>query len=416
MRRAQSSYYENPSFKKNFNILSKTINKTKKLTPSISERYIYSKKYNNFFLNKNSNFNEDCKVKKIDIKFNILNNLKKFNTIYNNNSYKRLIKSNKENKKINTKFKIKILDNQNIPNLLIDKYNFKQNYFNCNLENDQENNNNEIQLDPHGYFPEDFSLNIYKSTSLYKNRYKIETCRLKKVLKNIYHEENSKRIKNLIHIIKKNTMENNISIKMFKLLKSKKIDRFVNRLLNINNIPSQKYKESRKDNSFKRRHFFLTNKNKKVNFNFKDKDIKINLNNICIQSYSNIHYEKNKMHNYILGRNFSIDINKNNTDNSGIQTINVFNNESKNKICYNNIKELEYNNLREQNQKKQNIFNNKYSNSNSLPYKDKNIKYKEIKFEKIKKPKKYIFLQKQKKRIRLFSANKINSSFLNLQK
>ena len=256
---------------------------------------------------------------------------------------------------------------------------------NDNLDNIENKEDKQIQLDPHGYFPEDFSLNIYKSTSLYKNRYKIETCRLKKVLKNLYHEENSKKNKNLNEIIKKNTIQNTLSIKMFKLLKAKKIDRFVNRLLNIKNIPNISKKENSKDNS-KRDNFFLTNKNKyrdKNKINYIEYDDKNSKNNVCIQPYSIIHYEKN------INRNFPLDnIKINSTANSATQT---------------------YHTLREKNKNK--ILNKKYCyNNSSIPYKDKNLNYKEIKFEIIKAPKKNIFLKKHKKKSKPFSATRTNSS------
>ena len=418
MKRIKSGFYENPVLKKNRIILNQPSKKRKNLIQSISERCLHSKKINPLQTNNNSNNKEDYKVKKVDIKFNILNNLKKFNIIYNNSFYQNIIKDKKDNNKPNLKHKIKIKinnNNQEIQKLLLNKNILKENYFNNNIlninqiiENDKFDNtynldnienkeNNQNQLDPHGYFPEDFSLNIYKSTSLYKNRYKIETCRLKKVLKNLYHEENSKKTKDLDNIIKKNTIENTLSIKMFKLLKARKIDRFVNRLLNIRKVPNINKKENSKNNS-KRDNFFLTNKNKNKykmhHIDYNDKNTKNN--NLCIQPYSNIQNEK------VINRNFPLDnIKGNNTANSATQTLNE-NKEIKNYYCT----------LRDKNKYK--ILNKNYYN-NSIGYNEKNCNYKEIKFEILKAPKKNNFLKKYKKKSRPFSATRTNSSFLNAQ-
>ena len=385
MRRIKSGFYENPVLKKNSIILKKSNKKRKNLKQSISERCLYSSKNKQLFSNNNNNFKfkEDCEVKNIDIKFNILNNLKKYNTIYNNNFYQRLVKNDKENNKSNLKFKIKLLNNNNpkISELLINKDTIDENYLNDSIQNINQNinienkENKQTQLDPHGYFPEDFSLNIYKSTSLYKNRYKIESCRLKKVLKNIYHEENSKKNKNLNNLIKKNTIENTSSIKMLRLLKSRKIDRFVNKLLDMKNIHSENKKENSKQNikkqNNKKDNFFITNKNKEHinNIDYGDKN---NNNKICIQPYSNIQNEKNN-NRFSPLNNF-----KNNTTSSGTQTINPNN---KSRIYY--------------------ILRNNENKYN----------YKEMKFEMIKTSKKNKFLKKCEKMIRPFSATKPNSSF-----
>lgn len=409
MRRIKSGFYENPVLKKNSIILKKSNKKRKNLKQSISERCLYSSKNKQLFSNNNNNFKfkEDCEVKNIDIKFNILNNLKKYNTIYNNNFYQRLVKNDKENNKSNLKFKIKLLNNNNpkISELLINKDTINENYLNDSIQNINQNinienkENKQTQLDPHGYFPEDFSLNIYKSTSLYKNRYKIESCRLKKVLKNIYHEENSKKNKNLNNLIKKNTIENTSSIKMLRLLKSRKIDRFVNKLLDMKNIHSENKKENSKQNikkqNNKKDNFFITNKNKEHinNIDYGDKN---NNNKICIQPYSNIQNEKNN-NRFSPLNNF-----KNNTTSSGTQTINPNN---KSRIYY----------ILRNNENKYNFLNQRYyknnSNSDSIPYKEKNFNYKEMKFEMIKTSKKNKFLKKCEKMIRPFSATKPNSSF-----
>lgn len=420
MKRVKSGFYNNSESKKTVNILNKTIKKKKKLTQSISERCVGTK--NSIFPNNNNNskLNGNYKVKKIDIKFNILNNIKNYKTIFNKTSYQKLVKNNQDtSNNNNTKFRLKLFNNiPNIPKLVINKNKLNNNFF-YDLESEKDDNDNntniknkQTQLDPHGYFPEDFSLNIYKSTSLYKNRYKIQTCRLKKVLKNIYQEENSKHTKNLNDIIKKNTIENNLSINMFKLLKAQKIDRFVNRLLNIKNNPFQNLNENSKDNiniNKIKDNFFLTNKNrisKKINnFNLDDLD---NKSNAYIQPYSNINNE-DLTNKYFSIKNFSIDNNNNNksnTANSATQTMSV-NSGLNNKYYYNNnIYEFGDKSFREQN--RQNILNS--NNNNNLSFKGKNYSCKEIKFEMMQFPKKKIFLKKNEKMIRPFSASKIDSS------
>ena len=88
-------------------------------------------------------------------------------------------------------------------------------------------------LDPHGYFPEDYSLNVYKQTNLYKNRYQIQTRNLKNVIKKIQTNEKSPYFINISNQMKKNNIENTIGIEEYRLLNSKKIDKFVNKTLNI---------------------------------------------------------------------------------------------------------------------------------------------------------------------------------------
>ena len=86
-----------------------------------------------------------------------------------------------------------------------------------------------------GYFPEDFSLNIYKSTSLYKKRYQIEPLRLKNQLKVIKIKKKSMKNEKIINKINKYITETSFSSDLFRLLKSKKIDRFVKRYLEKKN-------------------------------------------------------------------------------------------------------------------------------------------------------------------------------------
>ena len=410
MKRPKSSFYQNPILQNKIKIRSNPTTKRKKLTQSMSESCVCNKYNFNQLYSKNipnSNCNKDFNVKNIDIKFNILNNLKKFSTIFNINTYRNK-KENPKNKPTSSKLKVKVLkNNSNMPILLLSNNEHKQIYFGNNIENNKENENKKMQLDPHHYFPEDFSLNIYKSTSLYKNRYKIDTCRLKKALKNIYHEENSIKSKNINYIIQKNTIENNRSIKLLKLLKSRKIDRFVNKLLNIS--PPQK-NENSKDIAKNIEKIFITNKNKTSNeyknIDYDEKNVNKNKFIDPYTKYTNIYNENQKANN---SNNFNENINnKNNTTNSATQTINP-NESSNNNYIY--ISEYEKKSLRPHNS--QIILNKKLSHIKNYN-KYKNCNYKEIKFEMIDLPKN-MFLKKQEKMIRPFSASKINSINLNNQ-
>ena len=405
MNTIKLGYYLNPIMQNNIITENKSKTKRKKLTQSLSERYVLKKdKYinnNNLINSKNNSIVEDYKIKKIDIKFNILNNIKKPNNTFNKNYYKRLINSYEENKQINSKFPLKILNNSPI---LIKN----TNCINDNIEHKQDNNNKQNQLDPHNYFPEDFSLNIYKTTSLYKNRYKIQTSRLKRTLSILYKEENSKKSKNLNNIIKKNTIQNNLSIKMFKLLKAKKIDRFVDRLLNIKTItPKSHNKNSTDNNNIKNKeNFFITNKNKdfkKMNYNEAESDR--NKNAFMHQYTTNIINENNKTNNTnsITNRNISYDIFKNNTANSATQTININDNNNNNYFFYYT------NEIDDKSSKDLNKYINLNNRNNRLSCKN----YSELKFDIVQLPKKNIFLKKFEKKRRPFSATKTNSSFLN---
>ena len=100
-----------------------------------------------------------------------------------------------------------------------------------------------------GYFPIDFSLNIYKSTDLYKKRYQIEPLRLKHQLKLLKIQKKSKKSEKIIKSFKKSLVENTFSSDLLRLIKSNKIDRFAKRYLekktnvknNINNYINKKF-------------------------------------------------------------------------------------------------------------------------------------------------------------------------------
>ena len=100
-----------------------------------------------------------------------------------------------------------------------------------------------------GYFPIDFSLNIYKSTDLYKKRYQIEPLRLKHQLKLLKIQKKSNKSEKIIKSFKKSLVENTFSSDLLRLIKSNKIDRFAKRYLekktnvqnNINNYINKKF-------------------------------------------------------------------------------------------------------------------------------------------------------------------------------
>ena len=129
MKRVKSGFYNNSESKRTVNILNKTIKKKKKLTQSISERCVYTntkkENINNLLSKNNSNINDNFKLTKIDIKFNILNNLKNYKTIFNKSSFQKLIKNNQDdanNNNNDSKFKLKLYNHiPNIPKLVINK-------------------------------------------------------------------------------------------------------------------------------------------------------------------------------------------------------------------------------------------------------------------------------------------------------
>lgn len=466
MKRAISGYFDNAIMITNLNGYPNKPSKSKKLVQSTSEKCVSTQdfkiKENPIYLSNRQKFNDKFRINNIDIKFNLKKNLKKFDTIINNKSHSKLGKTKQGNNQYFPKYKnarihLKSLNNvPSIPKLIIIKDNINKsikNKFDNKIFTELYNENNkQTQLDPHGYFPEDFSLNIFKSTELYKKRYKIEPCRLKKVLKNLNIKENSKKNKNIISLIKKNTLNNNVGTKMFKLLKSNKIDRFVNRYLNLNNASShfrneneknkennKEYKkESNKENnkennlsfSFKKKKtkkIFITHKNneiKKLNKlnHIESEESKLNRRvNIYTRHYTNINNNnceikrKNYYHFYrnFSNRYFSNDSVKINTANSGTQTINI--NDSNNiKNSAINLNDFTNDSFNEKKNKK-NIVNKK--NMHNLPsYKEKYCSYKEIKFEMIKNPKESYFLKKFKKMMKSVSNAKIaktNSSFSN---
>ena len=247
-----------------------------------------------------------------------------------------------------------------------------------------------------GYFPEDFSLNIYKSTSLYKKRYQIEPFRLQGQLKIIKMQKKSKIIDNIIKSIKKKEKENCISSDLLRLLKSNKIDTFAKRYLekykfqsstNINKIfPKKKLEESKKNK--------IGNADLIINTLVTESSQKANFNNINL-SEDNLAYknQNNKT--------------KNNMINSSSQT--NFVNDFKG---YNFRYKIKHKFIeRPQSSRTNNILNNYYlydslSLGNNSPFNKRNI-HNRNKNNKIFKNN---FSEKKNKKIKLFFTKKIKSA------
>ena len=355
MIRAKSGYYYNSKYNK----INDEKRKKKEIKKSISENFIISQNKDIKNNSKNNSKNiEDYKINNINIKFNILNNYKKYYTIFNNSIYPKILNNNQENK-TSRKFRMKLINNKPYKPKIKINYDYYNN--NSPYENDFKG---QVQLEPLGYFPEDFSLNIYKCTSFYKNRYKIQSCRLKKTLKNIYVNENSKKNKDINTVLKKKLNENILTKEMLKLLKSNQIDRFVNRLLNLKNCYKNQ-NENRKDNnslSNRQRKKFISHDKKVAK---KGKLFCPNTDyrklNICINSYTN-NYVNRK-------RNYLVDNIKTNISNTDNQNINI--NKNKNKYFVYNLNEFEDKPLTDKNTR--NILNeNKYINSTSSSNYEKN--------------------------------------------
>ena len=162
-----------------------------------------------------------------------------------------------------------------------------------------------------GYFPEDFSLNIYRSTSLYKKRYQIEPFKLKGQLKIIKTQKKSKIIDNIIKSIKKKEKENCISSDLLRLLKSNKIDTFAKRYLekykfqsktNINKILPKKKLEKLKEDKIGNADLIINTlvieSSKKTNFN----NINLSEDNLAYKNQNN--KTKNNMINSSSQTNF----------------------------------------------------------------------------------------------------------------
>ena len=249
-----------------------------------------------------------------------------------------------------------------------------------------------------GYFPKDFSLNIYKSTSLYRKRYQIETIPLKTQLKKINIQKQSKKSEKIIKNIKMNIVKQNFSSDLLRLLKSNKIDRFFKRYLektkNIKidmNIPE--------NNRIER--ILTPTMNKKAEKKLIDED-KIADEDIIKQSIfiplNNIKIVENKK----ISKDDIIQINsenniKNNMINSGIQTGDVNQKEE------NKMKEKKDNVINRP--QSHSILKNDYINDSITSFNNsrKNIGINtQRKLKRLKYTKKYLFLDKNQN-VRVFT-------------
>ena len=151
----------------------------------------------------------------------------------------------------------------------------------------------------------------------------------------------------------------------------------------------------------------MTNKNKELkdlnknDFNEKDKKT-----NICIYPYS----KNTTIDNENMEVNNILDNIKNKLDN--IKNKTIYSKGSENKFNIHYINEYANKSLRVKYRK--NKINTNLSNYCKKDHKT-NSGFKEIKFELINLPKKYLFSKKLRKVIRPFSAYKANSSLLNIK-
>jgi len=388
MKRAKSGNF---IYKNNISQVNNLTTQKDKKNQSISGKIFYSN-YKDSKINSNSSnskFNEEYKVKNIDIKFNILNNYRKFKTIINSNIYPKILSNNQDDKTSNSKLHLKLFNNSKKEKPITS--NINQNILNDeNTEYDSENKD-PTQLDIHGYFPDDFPLRAFKCTSFYKNRYKIQTKHLKNTLNDIYVDENDKRKKNINYIIKKNN-ENTLSNEMLRLLKSNRIDRFVNRYLNLKNINFKNKKQNNryiKSSTYRYRKQYMGSKDQN------DNDKKLN---IVINPYLSINGGYNTINAKNFNRNYLIDNMKTNTANSGTQTINA---EDKNKG-----KDIDYISKKK---KKDFLTHNKFITNSPI----NNNKINENNFEIVGNLKKNMFSKKHQKKVRPFTASKTTTSFNN---
>ena len=267
-----------------------------------------------------------------------------------------------------------------------------------------------------GYFPEDFSLNIYKSTSLYKKRYQIEPKRLKQQLKKIKTQKTIMKNDNIINTINKKMKEDCFSSDQLRLLKSNKIDRFAKRYLE--NKKSKTTKRNITNNIKKdiKKKFIISLSPKKHNKETKhtDEDKINNEDVICKNLLNSLEYMKgieNTGNPYFDNNNFvchNLDNNsKNDGINSGIQTQNINQNKE-------NIKDNEHKSIK--GALSQRFLKNNYIYDSLSSYNNEvkspnieNISNCRTKKRKIRK--KYLFWDRNKEKIKLLSPK--NSSLIN---
>ena len=266
-----------------------------------------------------------------------------------------------------------------------------------------------------GYFPEDFSLNIYKSTSLYKKRYQIEPMRLKRQLKKIKIQKASMKNDNIIKTINKKMKEDCFSSDQLRLLKSNKIDRFAKRYLENKNKTSKTNITNNMKKDIKKK-FIITlspkNHNKEIKYTDEDK---INNEDIISKNLLNsLEYMKGTEN---TNGNPNFDNNsfiyhklegnsKNNMINSGVQTPNINQNKE-------NIKEKEHSSMKgalSQRFLKNNYIYDSLSSYNNEVKSPNNENISHLITKKHKLRKKYLFWDRKNEKIKLLSPK--NSSLI----
>ena len=257
-----------------------------------------------------------------------------------------------------------------------------------------------------GYFPEDFSINIYKSTSLYKKRYQIEPLPLKKQLKLIKIRKKTIKSEKLIKTIKNDIKENNFSSDLLRLLKSNKIDRFAKRYLEKTNNKKNKLNNYINKNV---RRILTPNNNQKEENKQTDED-KITNDDLINQNIFSPLNNTKKKENKGLNKDNMIDFNSEITINnimisSSSQTNNINQNEEYKR------KETEVKNKILTFPQSPTILKNDYIFDSLTSYNNSQRNIKNIEKNNRRKIKQYIFPKKylildKNKNVKLFSPEK----------
>jgi hypothetical protein len=275
-----------------------------------------------------------------------------------------------------------------------------------------------------GYFPEDFSLNIYKATSLYKNRYQIEPKHLQKELKLIHIQKKSMKNENIIKSIKKNIIESSFSSDLLRLLKSKKVDRFVKRYLNtkignnyLTNIIKNQTLKNNNNNILSKKIIKPKTILYKGEIKQNDED-KINTDEIISQNsfFSLDHIKDIDRSNLSSGKNTIQKLGKNETINSATQTsnFNLFEGYKIHELKFNTIHRPQSHTIL----KNSNLyhFGKSYYNSQRIRnYNNKKIKLLKNNFDRNNKNNPLTEKSKKKKGIFTFRKNKssLNNNIIN---
>ena len=253
-----------------------------------------------------------------------------------------------------------------------------------------------------GYFPEDFSLNIYKSTSLYKKRYQIEPIRLKQELKLIKTKKKSMKYENTINKIKNYLTESSFSTDLFRLIKSNKIDRFAKRYLEHKN-----YLNVYKNKKMSR--IFLSHGNNSIeNNNQIDEDKIGKIDNIKLKRTFHLNEFKKLDNRYLILQNIIGQNSENKIKNKNIKSPISFINKFDENIKVDEKQKLMKRTRSYKNLKKNYLFDSlKFYNNPKNSDKYKNIKNKNYNFSGM-----YLFLDKNQN-VKLFSPIKYNLNLIN---